>query len=89
MTPRHLSLLALLALAAGCSAEPAPSSKAEPAVTDPVVIAVTIAKAIRAAPTKSDSILTAWSQTADSFEKLLAEIARDSTRSVRYAAAMR
>jgi hypothetical protein len=89
MTTRPLSLLTLLALAAGCSAEAATPSKPEPAATDPVVIAVTIVKAIRAAPTKADSILIAWDQTADSFEKLLAEISRDSTRSVRYSAAMK
>lgn len=88
MTTRHFPLLVLLFVAAGCSAEAATPSKTETVATDPVVIAVTIAKAIQVAPTKADSILTAWDQTADSFEKLLADISRDSTRSARYSAAM-
>ena len=89
MTTRHLSLLTLLALAAGCTAEAAQPPKAPAAPTDPVVIALTIAKAIQAAPARTDSILNAWSYTADSFEKLLADIAQDSAQSARYSAGMR
>jgi hypothetical protein len=89
MTTKHLSLFAIVAFAAGCSAEAATPSTPEPTVTDPVATAVAIAKAIRSTPAKSDSILTAWSYTADSFEKLLADIARDSTQSAKYAAGMR
>jgi hypothetical protein len=89
MTFRHLSLLALLAITAGCTAEAAQPVKAPAEPADPVVIALAIAKSIQAAPAKSDSILTAWSHTADSFEKLLADIAKDSGQSARYAAGMR
>ena len=89
MTSRTLTLLALLALAAGCSEGAAAPIKAPPAATDPVVVAITIAKAIQAAPTKADSILNQWTYTAESFEKLLADIAKDSAQSARYSAGMR
>ena len=89
MTSRHFSTLALLALAAGCSEGAAAPIKAQPPVTDPVVVAITIAKAIQAAPAKSDSILKEWTYTAESFEKLLADIAKDSAQSARYSVGMR
>ena len=89
MTSRNLSLLAFLAMTAGCTEGAATPAKAQPAVTDPVIVAITIAKAIQAAPTKADSILNQWTYTAESFEKLLADIAKDSAQSARYSAGMR
>jgi hypothetical protein len=89
MTSRNFTLLALLAVTAGCTEGAAAPTKAQPAATDPVVVAITIAKAIQAAPTKSDSILKQWTYTAESFEKLLADIAKDSAQSARYSAGMR
>jgi len=88
MTSNHFTTLALLALVAGCSEGAATPAKTQPAVTDPVIVAITIAKAIQAAPTKADSILNQWTYTAESFEKLLADIAKDSAQSARYSAGM-
>jgi len=90
MTSRHFTTLALLALVAGCTeGGAAPQAKAPTAPADPVEIALTIAKAIQSAPAKSDSILKAWNYTAESFEKLLADIAKDSTQSAKYSEGMR
>lgn len=89
MTSRYLTLLALLAVTAGCTEGAATPAKTQPPVADPVIVAITIAKAIQAAPTKADSILNQWTYTAESFEKLLAEIAKDSAQSARYSAGMR
>lgn len=54
--------------------------------TDSATAAATISNAISANPAATDSILRANGHTAESFERLLYDIAADSTLSSRYAA---
>lgn len=64
-----------------------PPPAAEPAVPADVQLAVTVAQAIDAAPTKGDSILTANGLTRPGLDSLMYVIAADSTKAAAYAAA--
>jgi hypothetical protein len=92
--PRALATAAVLLLGAACSRGEKPPLPAiqQPAVPTPGPIeraqaAAAVADAIAAAPAKGDSILAAAGYTADGFERLMYEIAADSTMSAAYAAA--
>lgn len=84
MTSRLLPLAAFAFVVTACTKPPAPV-----ATIDPVTAAATIAKAINASPSKADSILLANHYTAEAFEKVLWDIAADSTSAAAYAVAMR
>jgi hypothetical protein len=92
MTMRILSigLAIVLALSACAKADqPATSSTVSttPTASDRVRTAAQTANALAANPTVADSILKANGYTADSFQKVMYEIAADSAMSADYAAA--
>ena len=88
-----VSVAALLLLAASCTGgeKPAPPAQDAPAATptgvDRATTAAGVANAIAANPPKADSILGASGYTAESFQRLMYEIAADSAMSAAYAAA--
>lgn len=81
---RTIIVGAVLLAAAGCSRG---QSASDATASDPVVKAAMTANAIKARPAAADSILAASGYTRDSFQKLMYEIAADSTKSATYAAA--
>ncbi|HET9454408.1 MAG TPA: hypothetical protein VFO66_09005 [Gemmatimonadaceae bacterium] len=80
---------ALLVLGTACARtdSPAGDTMATTGGTDRVATAARVSNAIAANPAGADSILQANGMTADEFQRLMYEIARDSSQSAAYAAA--
>lgn len=84
---------ALLVLGTACERTEFPAtdtgaaSGATTAATDRVATAAMVSNAIAANPAGADSILKANGLTADEFQRLMYDIARDSSQSAAYAAA--
>lgn len=85
---RPISITAMLLCLTACARDKAAdATRATAADTGPAIAAAAVANAIAAKPAASDSILKANGHTADSFEALMYDIARDSAMSVAYAGA--
>lgn len=83
---------ALLVLGTACARTETPATDtgaagATTAATDRVATAAMVSNAIAANPAGADSILKANGMTADEFQRLMYDIARDSAQSAAYAAA--
>lgn len=100
MTARIAGLAWAASLAVACggtganSGKPAQQQPATPAVQQAAVLAdvqlaATVARAIDAAPTKVDSILTAHGLTRAGLDSLMYAIAADSAKTAAYSAARR
>lgn len=91
MTITRVSALLLVALAACARTEPpatdSAASSAAAATLDRGSRAAAISNAIAANPAAADSILKANNLTAEQFDRMLYDIALDSTQSAAYAAA--
>lgn len=70
-------------------ATPAAEQAAQQATPTDVQLAVTVARAIDAAPAKADSILAANGLTRDGLDSLMYAIASDSAKTAAYSAARR
>jgi hypothetical protein len=86
MTTRMLMLAYAVSLMAACGRSGGGSKAAEQPPTD-VQVAVAVAQAISAAPTKVDSILSAHGLTHAGLDSLMYTIAADSAKAAAYAAA--
>jgi hypothetical protein len=91
MSPTR-ALTALIVLATACAKTETPASDtttpaATPATVDRVATAAAVSKALETNPAAADSILRANGMTADEFQRLMYDIARDSAQSAAYAAA--
>lgn len=88
---RNLIAGACVVLAAvGCARGDKMATDTTGAITptaDTVAAAAATAKAIEANPAAADSIISAAGYTRDSFQKLMYDIAADSAKAARYAAA--
>jgi hypothetical protein len=91
---RPICILATLLFATGCGTDdrPASDTTGNPAVagaatSERAASAARIADAIARTPNAADSILSAAGHTAESFERLMYEIAADSAEAAAYAAA--
>lgn len=88
MIPRFTTGAAVVFLVWACQQGPVPVRAHPSTAADPVVMIVTIARAIDANPAKADSILASYNLTAAAYEWRLQEIATDSGAAERYALAM-
>jgi hypothetical protein len=87
MTLYRLIPAAALIVAAACggaAADAERSASTTPAAENDAQRAARIALALQAAPTKTDSVLTANNLTADGLEALMYRVAQDSTLSAEY-----
>ena len=91
---RPICVLCALLIATGCGTDERPASDttdavavAGPGSSERAVNAARIADAIARAPNAADSILSAAGYTAESYERLMYEIAADSAEAAAYAAA--
>ena len=97
MTARTVGLAWAAALAVGCKGggkppeqqPPAAPAAQQAAMPADVELAAAVARAIDAAPTKVDSILTAHGLTRAGLDSLMYAIAADSAKSAAYSAARR
>ena len=89
MTSKLLPGVAAAFLIWACNQPSAPARTMTSNAADPVTLAVTIAKAIEARPTRADSILASYNLTAPAYEWRLHEIASDPGAAARYTLAMR
>jgi hypothetical protein len=83
----HIAVAVLLTACAGPGKPGADPGASSSAGVERARAAAAVANAVRANPSRADSILGAAGYTADSFEKLMYTIAADSAQSAAYAAA--
>lgn len=84
MTRSKILLAATVALLTACGPKGTDSEGAAAAPTNDAQRAAAVALAMRAAPTKGDSILTAHGYTAATLEELLYRVAADSALNTEY-----
>lgn len=91
MTNRMLMLGCAASLVAACSGGGGKGAEQQQSAALPadVELAVTVARAIDAAPAKVDSILSAHGLTRDGLDSLMYAIAGDSAKTAAYTAARR
>lgn len=93
MRPIHMLAAALLLSATACGTDEASdadtttAATAETGATERAILAARVANAIARTPGSADSILSAAGYTAQSFERLMYDIASDSAEAAAYAAA--